>query len=118
MFGECEQRLLWHGVDRVRGRQTANIKHIRCLRILRAGAGAEQSSRPCAPALKTLPSLRVQQVAIRLLGLLRHRPPKPIPKFGGRLVQGALSQRLTNTEATERTSGPRLAAIRRSRPRK
>ena len=73
---------------------------------------------PPACASAQLPAVR--DTAIRLCG---HRDPEPVVQLGRRFVAHgfvvtALSQQLTNTDATEPTCGSRLAAMRRSMPRR
>ena len=124
VVGEREQRLLRHRVDRVRRRER-----------LRRRAGPRpsgsfvpvlaQSSR-CerAPALsKPQPAIRGQQLAVRLVGALgRSRCRAGCSSVGGTLPATATSQRLTNSEATERdvriqARPRRVARCRGCRPR-
>ena len=90
VIGERQQRLLRHGVDRVRRGQRAHVEHVRCLRILVAGAGEQQPLRPRALALQPLPPVGLQQIAIRLVGLLRDRDAEPVAQFAGHLVHRRL----------------------------
>ncbi len=117
VIGERQQRLFRHGVDSVRRREGLRCRArprpsgpwCRCWRT--AGVAVV---RPILPAAA---SGRTQQVAICLVGLPRDRDAQACCSAGpARLSIVALSQRLTNSEATERTSGLRPAATRRSSP--
>ena len=117
MLAERQQRLLGHGVDRVGRGQRADIKHVGRLGILGPRAGEEQTLRTRAVIRQPLPAVGFEHVAIGLVGLLADGHAE----FGRAISPGtlsivALSQRLMNSEATERTSGLRPAATRRSRP--
>ena len=90
VVGERQQRLLRHGVDRVRRRQRADVEHVGGLRILGAGAGEQQALRARALAFQPLPAVGLQQVAIRLVALLGHRDAKPVAELAGHLLHRRL----------------------------
>ena len=109
---------LRHGVDRVRRGERRDVEDVGGLRVLGAGAGPQEPLRPgpgVGQALKAIANRAGRGRRDRCAWPPRCPAGPGAPR--GVLPITALSQRLMNTEATERTLGLRPAAMRRSMPR-
>ena len=112
VIGEGFQRRFRHGVYGERRGQSFDVQHVGRFRILGPGAGPEEPLRTRASIESALPTRRIEQPAISLVGALGDGDAELIASGPGTLPATAASQRLTNIEATDATLGLSPASMR------
>src|SRR6516164_2951728 len=106
VIGECPQRRLGDRVDRERGGQRLEVKHVGGFGVLGARTGPQQALRPSAFVQEALPAGRIEQLPVSLVGPPGDGDAELVTQSAsGALPSTALSQRLMNNEATDQTWG-------------
>ena len=85
MIREGQKSFLRYCVDRVWRGKSCDIKNVRSVWVLGAGAGEKKSLRTCAKIGQTLPAVRGQDIAIGFVRLLTDGNAELVSKLVGHL---------------------------------